>query len=87
MIIFYILIIILLLLSLFKNIEYFSEDNDSIYQIDTIFPEIIDKKKAPYDDPFFYCTDNEYIIDPMDIDFRDIYKLYNYRPKRIKSTI
>jgi hypothetical protein len=87
MIIFYLLIIIIIFL-FYKNNEYFSvSDSDSIYQIDTIFPKIVNKNNASYDDTLFYCKDEEYIIDPQDIDFRDVSKLYSYRPKRIKSTI
>jgi len=84
MLIIYVLIIILILLLFYKNLEYFT---DSTYEINTVFPKIIDKNKAPYDDELFYCKDDEYIIDPIDIDFRNISKMYSYRPKRIKSTI
>ena len=69
MYIFYLLIIlVILLLLLSKNKELFSNFNnsddidepDNIYEINTIFPDIIDRRKAPYDDPFFYCKDDEY---------------------------
>ena len=83
----YFLILLILILLFFYKKEYFTDVDQNIYEIDNIFPKIVNKKNAPSDDPNDYCYNDEYIIDPLDIDFRDISKLNTYRPKRIKYNL